>query len=329
MTKTVAEFEASALRIGMAGNLVMGGAGVLASMLSNSEALLVDGLFSLVGFFAAIIAIRVGRQSSARPDEDHPLGYAADESAFTTFRALSLLGLVVFAFSGAVTKIVSYIGGTTPPAVKFEVIGVYTVAICVICAGLWANHYFTWRKSGKTSDILKLEARAAAFDGVITATAGIGFGLVFLLQDGPLAVIAPIGDSIIVIGLCLIAAGTYWADFTSSLGELVGVSAAKETVEKVRARANDLLVTEDLELVDVIVFKTGRAHSAVVFIKPAKAMTAHEVDTVSQTLNNDLSQRFSRVDVLVVLSEIGRQVFMSDGFGKETDPARPEGSAPT
>ena len=40
MPKSAMEQEASALRLGMAGNLVMGAAGVAASVLANSEALL-------------------------------------------------------------------------------------------------------------------------------------------------------------------------------------------------------------------------------------------------------------------------------------------------
>ncbi len=294
----------------MIGNLVMGFAGVLASILSNSQALLVDGLFSLVGFFAAIIAVRVGKQSSARPDDVRPFGYAADEAVFTTFRALSLLGLVAFAFTNAIAKIASYIGGTTPAPVKFEVIGIYTIAICLICAALWANHLRCWRKTGKQSDILKLESRAAAFDGVITGTAGIGFGLVYLFQNGPLAIIAPIGDSIIVVCLCCVASGTYWSDFKNSLGELVGISAGKEIVKDVRVAAEEHLANEDLDLVDVVVLKAGRTLSVVVFVDPKKQISGRGMDELSTSLNKSLNSKFARVEVLIVISEIGRQVFV-------------------
>lgn len=311
MSATAQNVESSALRVGMVGNLAMGFAGVLASILSNSQALLVDGLFSLVGFFAAIIAVRVGRQSSARPDDLRPFGYAADEAVFTTFRALSLLGLVAFAFTNALAKIASYIGGTVPAPVKFEVIGVYTVVICLICVGLWANHLRCWKKTGEQSDILKLESRAAAFDGVITGTAGIGFGLVYLFQDGPLSVVAPIGDSIIVICLCCVASGTYWADFKSSLGELVGISAGNEIVKEVRISAEEHFSNEDIDIIDVVVMKTGRTHSVVVFIDPKKQVSGRDMDKLSMSLNKRLCSQFARVEVLIVVSEIGREVFRS------------------
>lgn len=301
--------ETSALRLGMIGNLAMGFAGVVASILSNSQALLVDGLFSLVGFFSAIVAIRVGRQTMAGPDAERPFGYAADEAAFTTFRSLSLLGLVAFAFVNAVSKIASYFGGTTPTPVRFEVVGVYTVIVCLICAALWFNHNRSWKKTGESSDILKLEARAAAFDGAITACAGIGFGIVFLLQGGPLSFVAPIGDSIIVIILCLVASGTYWSDFTSSLGELVGTSANKDVVNKVQTIAQATLSEHEVELVDVAVLKAGRTFSTAVFINPAPPLGGAEVDALSSKLQSAISQEFARAEVLVVVSEQGRTMF--------------------
>lgn len=290
----------------MFGSLVMGIAGVSASVLSNSSALLVDGLFSLVGFCAAIVAIRVGRQASAAADDDRPFGYSADEAVFTTFRSLSLLGLVVFAFAGAVTKIAAYIGGTVPIAVKYEVIGIYVVAISLICLGLWANYRRAWKNSGEQSDILMLEARAAAFDGSITATAGVGFGLVYLLQNGPLAFVAPIGDSIIVLFLCLFAAATYWSDFKNSLGELVGVSAAPKIIQKVRATVQEKFSNENVDVIDIVVSKSGRLHFVAVFVNPFAPILAADVDRLSLLLEENLKAQFSRVEVLVIISESGR-----------------------
>lgn len=308
MTLKPQALESSALKVGMIGNLAMGAAGVLASVLSNSQALLVDGLFSLVGFFAAIVATKVSRQSSAAPDETRPFGYAADEAVFTTFRSLSLLGLVAFAFVNACTKIASYAGGVTPPPVRFEIVGIYTVVICLICFGLWFTHQRAWKKSGKKSDILQLEARAAAFDGAITGTAGAGFVLIYFLQNGPLAVIAPIGDAIIVICLCLVAVGTYWKDFTNSIGELVGVSASTELVAKVRDGIAPMLQAEDLELVDVAVVKAGRTLSAVAYVDPKKELSGQRADEISTKLNAQLSGSLGQVAVLVVVSAAGRSI---------------------
>ncbi|WP_255415453.1 cation transporter [Ruegeria sp. Alg231-54] len=293
----------------MVGNLTMGVAGVAASILSNSEALMVDGLFSLVGFFSAMVAIRVGRQSAAGADADRPFGYAMDEAVFTTFRSLSLLGLVVFAFTNAVAKIAAYAGGTTPAPVRFEVIGVYTFVICLICAGLWFNHHRSWKKTGEASDILKLEARAAAFDGAITGCAGVGFGIVFLLQGTSLAFIAPVGDSIIVVVLCLVASGTYWSDFKSSMGEVLGVSASQDVVASVHRVVTEVVTKHDVDLVDVAVLKAGRTFSTAVYVNPKAAISGLQVDAISTEIRTVLLKQFKQAEVLVIVSESGRESF--------------------
>ena len=44
---------------------------------------------------AAVVGARVSASTQLAPDKTRPLGYAADESIYATFRALSLLGLVL------------------------------------------------------------------------------------------------------------------------------------------------------------------------------------------------------------------------------------------
>lgn len=303
------QVESSALRIGMAGNLTMGVAGVAASILSNSQALLVDGLFSLIGLFSAIVAVQVGKNAAAPPDKDRPLGYAADEAAFTTFRSLSLLGLVSFALVNAIAKIAAYLGGTVPPPVKFEVVGVYTLLICLICAGLWFNYHRSWKKTEKSSDIMKLEARAAAFDGALTGCAGLGFGLIFLLQGTSFSAVAPIGDSIIVLVLCFVASSIYWTDFKNSLGELLGSSAGQEVTKHVEGIVADPMHRYDMDLVDVAVLKTGRTLSVALFADPKRMIDGKHVDDLSLELHRLLEDQFARVQVLVVISQRGRNLF--------------------
>ena len=57
--QTPEAIERRSLHVGKWGNLLMGVAGVVASFLSNSDALLVDGLYSGVNFVSAIIAAKI------------------------------------------------------------------------------------------------------------------------------------------------------------------------------------------------------------------------------------------------------------------------------
>ena len=89
--------ELRSLAVSKWANLFMATSGIFAAWLSNSEAILLDGLFSGVGFISAIVAARVGVAVNQPPDRRRPFGYDADEAIYTTFRSLTILGLIVFA----------------------------------------------------------------------------------------------------------------------------------------------------------------------------------------------------------------------------------------
>lgn len=298
--------EQRALLVGMFGNLFMGVSGLLAAALSNSQALLVDGLFSLIGFLAALIARNVNRNLELGPDKVRPMGYAADESIFTTFRALSLLLLVFVAGSSAVTSILAYFNGAPPRELNYGPMIIYFAVIGLTCVLLWAYHYFTWRQGGKRSAILQLEAQAAAFDALVTAAAGLGILAIKLLSDGPLGVITPIGDSLVVLMLCTIAAFGYFRDFRASLGELAGVTAGPSDIAAARRAVRTDIADADLSLIDVAVTKLGRTRVVLVYADTNRAITAAELDALTIGLEPKLSDIFGRAELYIVPSQHGR-----------------------
>lgn len=294
------------MRLATFGNLFMAGAGVLAAAVSNSQAILLDGMFSLIGFTAAIIAQRVSKRALAEPDRERPFGYALDESIFTTFRSLSLLGLVTFAIISALINIFRYISGVSPTPLNYAPMTIYFAVIGVTCFGLWLFHWNAWRSTGRKSDILRLESTSFAFDGAITAAAGIGLLGIQYFKDGPLSVIAPIGDSIIVLFLCVLAVLPYYRNFTSGLGELAGVTAAPKHVATARRGVRPLLANWHVRLVDISVLKAGRLFYVAVYLEPIEPVSAEQVDKMSDEFTDTLVGLMGNVEVMIVISRRGR-----------------------
>ncbi len=301
--------EARSLNLSMAGNLFMGAAGVLAAYLSNSQAILVDGLFSLVGFTAALLGKHVARNANREADKFRPYGYAGDEAIFTTFRSLSLLGLVVFAIANAVMAIVEHARGMPMPALVFEPMAVYFVVVGLTCGLLWLVHRRAWVKTGRRSDVLRLEAGAAAFDGLLTMGAAAGLLLIHYFRDGFLAPVAPVGDSIIVMILCAGVVSHYFRDFLAGLAELAGVTATPENIAAARRAMRETLKSAQGELVDVSVTKLGRAFTVVVYFNPATAITAAEADLLTTRLMADVGTVLPAAEVYVMISEHGRDFY--------------------
>lgn len=139
MTHDMTKFEGAAeaaerraLFVSMIGNLAMGIAGMATFIFSKSQAILVDGLLALIGSAAALVALWVSRNVLRKPDLARPFGYGADESIFTTFRALTMLGLVMFASVDAIGEIVGHLSGETPTELNHKPIAAYVALMLVL-----------------------------------------------------------------------------------------------------------------------------------------------------------------------------------------------------
>ncbi|PZX14900.1 putative Co/Zn/Cd cation transporter (cation efflux family) [Palleronia aestuarii] len=307
--------EARSLGLAMAGNLVMAAAGFVAGALSNSNAILLDGLFSLVGFGAAWLGRRVAVRADAPPDRIRPFGYAADEAIFTTFRALSLLGLVLFAVATAGRNIANYVRGAPPEPLIFAPMLVYFALIGAICLALWASHFVAWRRTNRQSGVLRLEMTAALFDGVITAAAGGGLALVYFFQDGFLAPVAPIGDSLVVLLLCLAATGTYLRDFGRGLRELAGATAPPAELAAARRALRPAIAEDGGRLRDLSIIRMGRLRLIAVYYDPGRPITAAELDRLNLRMIADARAALEGADVWLQMTEHPRR------WPPELDPA--------
>jgi len=303
MTRTDADIERRSLEAGKWANLFMAAAGVAASLLSRSDALLVDGLYSGVNFVSAIIAAKVGAAVTRPPDRNRPFGYDAEEPLYVTFRSLLLLGIIVFASLNAVDKIITYATGGSVPELVFGPILVYVVLMVVICAGLALWHHVNWQRSGRRSAILKTESRAAVVDGAISAGAGGALAAVTLLRGTALVVLGPIADAIVVLGLSLFIVREPIRMFRGALREVAGGAAEATAVGAVKRIARTHLDRRPFTLLEAAVTRMGRNYLVVVYLRPDGAVEASALDHLREELQMACAAELGLVKTEVVVTE--------------------------
>lgn len=282
-------YEQRSLKTGMWANLGMGVAGVTAAHLSNSDALMIDGLYSGVNFASAIVAGKVAASVGRQPDRRRPFGYEADESLYVLARSLVLLGILAFAAFNSLNKIVRYAGGAEMPELIFGPITIYMFAMVTTCFGLAAWHDLNWKKGGRVSDILKAERSASIVDGLISAGAGGALLGVTLLEGTQFAFIIPVADAIVVLILATVMLGQPAGMLRNALREVVGESVAPELAGQIRARIDGVIEHLPCDLLEVAVTKLGRMHSVVSYIKPHGSVTADDLDTLRGELHASYS----------------------------------------
>ncbi|MFC4994530.1 cation transporter [Rubritalea tangerina] len=278
------QHEEASLKWAMIGNIFMGIAGVTASYLSNSDALLIDGLYSLVNFASALVAMKVAKNVQQMPNPEFPYGYYANESLYVLFRSLVLMGILLFACFGALDKIFHYLSGGEVPKIVLGPIITYSILMVAICFGLAATHHRNWLKTQKQSNILQTEKSAAIVDGFMSAGAGGALLAVTLLSGTFLEGIIPIADSILVLILCSTMLGTPASLFRKSMAEIQGKATDPELAQKTRDAIHQTIDPDRFELIDFNMTKLGRGYFCVSHIRPKDKVDVSELDTTRQAV---------------------------------------------
>ncbi len=305
--KSMAQLERDSLETGKWGNLFMACAGIVAAWASNSDALLVDGLYSGVNFLSAIVAARVGMSILRQPDQKRPFGYDADEAIYVTFRSMALIGILAFAMFNAVSKIIRYSLGGEVPALNFGPILLYVVAMVTICAGLALLHHRTYVKTGQRSEVLVTERRAAIIDGVLSGAAGFALLMVPFLKGTAFEFLVPIADAIVVLILSALILPAPIRAFRAALGEIAGESATAEKFNNVRQALTDSVAGLDVKVVDLAVLKLGRRYTVVGYLNPDNVVLAGDVDRFNDGFHERCAKILGDVRTEIILTEKSRQ----------------------
>ena len=226
--------ERAALNLSAVGNLVMAVAGLGFAVLTGSEALLLDGAFSLVGFIMVLLA-RVVAELAERPDSvRYHFGYARFEPLMNSVRGLLMLMATLFAVGSAVVALTRG-GREIAPGLAL----VYCVVAGAICMTLAWVQKRAARETG--SPTLATDAVNWLVDGAITAAVGIVFlGAVFIAGTR-LEWVLPYLDPVIVLVLGLLLLGIPLQILRQNISQLLDAAPDDGAQRDVRARVQGAL----------------------------------------------------------------------------------------
>lgn len=177
--------EARALRLSPIGYLIFGLLGVAFFLITRSEAILLDGIYSLISLVLAVVALRVSRIADLPGSSRYHFGYAHLEPLINVGRIALILGVDAFALFSAVSALLS--GGrelNTGPALIY---GVLSAPACLAMSALQ-------RRTAKIVDspILRVDARNWFIDGAISSGVGLAFLLGFFMERSSMPIGLPI-----------------------------------------------------------------------------------------------------------------------------------------
>lgn len=190
--------EQRALRFSSYGALALAVLGIGFALLSGSQAILLDGLFSTLGFFMALMTLYVSRLVIRPDDEVFQYGYAHFAPLMNVLKSLVMAILCGFALLSAINTLRA---GGQPLAVGSAVL--YALVATMIGAGLFL---YLRRVAVRTGSVLvSLDAKAAQLDMFLSAAVLASFTLGWFALGTPLEQHLDYLDPLVVAILCLVS----------------------------------------------------------------------------------------------------------------------------
>jgi cation diffusion facilitator family transporter len=210
-----ARTEQRGLRLSVFGALFMAALGIGFAALTDSRAVLLDGLFSLIGCVVGLIAMRVANLVRQPDDEHFHFGYAAYEPMLNLTKGL-LIGFV--SLLAAWASIDSILAGGR------EIQGRMAVVYAVIAAGGCLLIAGVQRRLAKSTDspLLEVDSKNWLIDGLISGAVAVGFLVVVLIEGTAWAWLVPYADPAVVLLLVLLSLPIPIAIIRANWDQLLG-----------------------------------------------------------------------------------------------------------
>ena len=187
-----AGFEAQALRLTAIGALGMAILGLGFAIVTKSEAILLDGFYSLIGFVVAVLTQKVSRLVMKPGNEHYPFGYAVFEPMINLTKGLLIGTATLFALVSAIVAL--FTGGRT---IAEGIAIAYASVATVGCFWLaWRIHLLA-KLSG--SKLVEVDAKSWIVDGAISATVAVVLLLIKFTKGTPIEALLPYADPALVI----------------------------------------------------------------------------------------------------------------------------------
>lgn len=282
--------ERRVVLISLVGTIVLAVAGIAGYVLSGSVAILLDGVFTLVGVPMAIVSLFVLKVSREAPTKDFPVGLTQTRPLLEVFKAIFIVGLLLIASIDAVETAAS--GGRT---VQGLTVVIYAAVASVGCLIVFA--VISVVGALEASPLVRLERIQWLQDSVLSAAIGATFAAVTWID---LPIVRTYGrylDQVLIVAMTVAFLPSLLRTVIQSGRELLlGAPAAKDRVEIEKALF-DVLSNVGYSTAAIAIIKSGGVTVADVSVGVSEDCVSMRDATV---LRNEVAAALQRFDPSIV-----------------------------
>ncbi|NES20358.1 MAG: cation transporter [Symploca sp. SIO3E6] len=292
------ELETRALRLNTFGTLGMALLGLGFALITKSEAILLDGFFSLIGFAIALLTQKVSRLVMRPGNEHYPFGYIVFEPMLNLSKGLLIGSICIFALISAISAL--FTGGRPISA------GIAISYACVAAAGCFG---LAWRvrqlaqRSG--SSLAAVDAQNWLIDGFISFAVAVAFLVIQLTQNTPISRFAPYADPVLVILLVVCTISIPLKISRDAWRQIVGYRPNSEKVTSIHTSIAQIFELMDSVTWQVKSLEIGRLVYVQVYIvdENESCGSLRQQDLLREQLYSALSEQFTYIQLDMIFTQ--------------------------
>jgi cation diffusion facilitator family transporter len=277
--------EQRALKLAIYGNIFFAVIGVGFAYYTKSQAVLLDGVFSMIALIIAIITLYISRLLQRPDDDTYPFGYALFEPLLNIGKGL-IIGLVMLvALLRSVDTILD--GGSNIVSGGAFIYGITATIACLAIA-----LYMQRLAAANNFPLLEVEVKNWFMDAVISGAVAGAFLLVYLLEGTVADPWLPYADSTLVIVMSLCFLSIPYGIIRDNWAQLSGSAPPDDLTEVVTLAIGKLLPSYNLSEHSLRIAKLGRIDYVQLYLllTPAESgsFSTHKMDQFRQDLYEEL-----------------------------------------
>ena len=263
--------EQKALRISLFGVVFFVALALGFAVYTGSDAILFDGIYSLVSFATALLTIKVAKLAERPDDDNFHFGYTTLEPTLNLFKSLMSIVVCVYAAVEALQRFLT--GGTEAEYGWAVVYGVLATSGCFIVALLL-------RKYGRDcrSDLVNVESKAWFVDALLSASVLLGFIFAWSISKSSYAHYAPYVDPLLLMVIVALALPIPGKIFLNSLREVIVMAPPPDIVDEIGERLIPTLAHVPHDLIEYRVNKRGRNTYLLVHVLVSDEFEIHSIE---------------------------------------------------
>lgn len=302
--------ETAALVLSAIAALGLGIVGLTAAFLSNSQAILLDGLFNIAFFVTALLTLRVVQLLKRPDDARYPFGYLYFEPLINTVKGLLILGVSLFALIDALISLAT--GGRAlvlGPALVYAAVA--TIACGIVMLVL--------RRAGPglASPLVDADIGNWTVNTVISAGVFVAFVLAFVFERLALTTAARYVDPVLVGLVVLVSLGVPIRMAGRGLMALLNRSAPETVTTSIESLVKDALAALPTRAIYLRVVQPGRTTYVTVHVLLDEAgadLDLRTADRLRVAVVGALARKHAPIIVDIVFTTIEEYAAPTTGF---------------